>query len=164
MLHYLFKVGVWLKGLNGLLDTLGGLILLVVSPTALSQFTQLLTREELSEDPRDFVANTLLHLVQNLSVDAKLFGGLYLLSHGVIKLGLAVALLKNKLWAYPLAIGFIGLFMLYQVYRLSLGYSLGLVLLTIFDVVVVYLIWHEYRTVVRHRAQPRASLPNTNGN
>ena len=34
-----------------------------------------------------------------------LFGAVYLLTHGLVKVVLVVALLLNKLWAYPWMIG-----------------------------------------------------------
>ena len=36
-------------------------------------------------------------------------------------------------------------FIVYQLYRLSYDASVGLLLLTLFDIVVVGLTWHEYR-------------------
>ena len=65
-----------------------------------------------------------------------LFGGLYLLSHGVVKIVLATALLRNKLWAYPWMIGFLGVFVIYQLYRIALIPTVGLIALTVFDVFI----------------------------
>jgi uncharacterized membrane protein len=70
------------------------------------------------------------------------------LSHGIVKLFLVVGLLRNKLWAYPAAIVVFVLFIAYQLYRLSSAPSPLLVLLTVFDVVVIGLTWHEYRIVL----------------
>ena len=72
---------------------------------------------------------------------------LYLLSHGIVKLFAVVALLKNKLWGYPLSIVVFGGFVLYQIYRFTLTGAIGLIALTIFDLVVIWLIWLEYRAV-----------------
>jgi uncharacterized membrane protein len=55
------------------------------------------------------------------------------------------ALLKNQLWAYPWTIAFLGVFIVYQVYRLSLKASVGLAALTIFDAVIAWLTYREYR-------------------
>jgi uncharacterized membrane protein len=74
-----------------------------------------------------------------------LFGAIYLLAHGLVKVILVAALLKNQLWAYPWTIGFLGVFIVYQLYRLSLKPSVGLTALTIFDAVIVWLTWREYR-------------------
>jgi uncharacterized membrane protein len=74
-----------------------------------------------------------------------LFGAVYLLAHGLVKVILVGALLKNQLWAYPWTIVFLGVFIVYQLYRLSLKPSVGLTALTIFDAVIAWLTYREYR-------------------
>ena len=55
------------------------------------------------------------------------------------------ALLKNQRWAYPWTIGFLGVFIVYQLYRLSFQPSVGLTVLTIFDAAIAWLTYREYR-------------------
>ena len=55
-------------------------------------------------------------------------------------------------WAYPLLIALLLVFIVYQVYRLSYKVSFGLVVLTLFDVLVVWLTWREYRIKRRVRS------------
>jgi len=105
----------------------------------------ILTQEELLEDPRDLVANFLLHSAQNLSVSTQRFMALYLLAHGSVKLWLIVGLLREKLWYYPTAIVVFSLFIFYQLYRFTFTHSMWLVLITAIDVVVITLTWHEYK-------------------
>jgi uncharacterized membrane protein len=104
----------------------------------------------LIEDPQDFVATHLLNMAQGFSVSTKNFYVFYLLSHGVVKLFLVAGLLKNKVWAYPASLVVLAVFIAYQIYRFTYTQSPGLVLLTIFDLLVMYLIWHEYQLVRRH--------------
>jgi len=59
-------------------------------------------------------------------------------------------LLRNKLWAYPVSLVVLGLFIVYQLYRFSYTHGFGLIVLTVFDVFVMGLIWREYRLVRRH--------------
>jgi len=80
-------------------------------------------------------------------VSGKHFMAIYLLSHGVVKMFAVVALLKNKLWGYPLSIVIFGGFIVYQIYRFTLTGGIGLIALTVFDLVVICLIWLEYRAV-----------------
>jgi uncharacterized membrane protein len=58
----------------------------------------------------------------------------------------------NRLWAYPLAIFVFGAFAVYQVFRLERVYSIGLLLLTISDVVIIWLTLLEYRDQKRLHA------------
>jgi uncharacterized membrane protein len=62
-----------------------------------------------------------------------------------VKVTLVIALLRNKLWAYPWMIAVLLAFIAYQVYLIVLGPSPGLVALTVFDVLIVVLTWREYR-------------------
>ena len=73
-----------------------------------------------------------------------LFGAIYLLAHGIVKVALVTALLLNKLWAYPWMIMVLILFIGYQLYRIALHPTVGMVALTIFDLVIVVLTGREY--------------------
>ena len=55
-LHVAFEIGVILKGLNGLLELIGGTLLLLFPPSAIQRFVVGLTHNELSRDPNDFIA------------------------------------------------------------------------------------------------------------
>jgi uncharacterized membrane protein len=144
-LDRLFEIGIIGKGLNGLAVLLGGLLLLLANPAGIRHVAALLTQDELSEDPHDFIASHLLHTANGLTGSAVIFGAVYLLLHGAVKVVLVIALLLNKLWAYPSMIIVLLIFIGYQVYRIALQPSAGLVALTTFDVVIVALTWREYR-------------------
>jgi uncharacterized membrane protein len=97
------------------------------------------------EDPNDFLATHLQNFTSTISPQTQTFAALYLLSHGVIKAVLVVGLLRNKLWAYPASLAVLALFVAYQVIKFLSSHSIALALLTLFDLVVMWLIWHEYR-------------------
>ncbi len=145
----LFRFGIFLKAVDGVLEITGGTLLLLISKETLNDIVIFLTQHELSEDPNDLVANYLVHAVQHLSTSTKQFGAFYLLFHGALKIFLVVGLFRDRLWAYPSAMIFLVAFIGYQLYRYSLTHSVALILLTIFDAVIVFLIWHEYRYLKR---------------
>ena len=151
-----FAVGVIGKGLNGAVELVGGLLLLFVTPDQLRATAVSWTRGELSEDPRDVVASYVLHTADGLTGPAVLFGAIYLLAHGIVKVVLVVALLLNKLWAYPAMIVVLLLFIGYQLYRIALNPTAGLIALTVFDIVIVFLTWREYRRLRRPSARAAA--------
>jgi len=68
----------------------------------------------------------------------------FLLSHGSVKLALVLAVMRGFAWAYPAFLGALGLLIGYQTYQLWHDFSVGLTALTIFDVLVFVLTWHEY--------------------
>jgi len=152
----LFRIGIGLKGLDGILEITGGLLLEILGTRAVSTAVTFLTQHELSEDPHDFLANIFVRFSDHLQVGTVHFAAMYLLVHGLVKIGLAAALLKERLWAFPMGMGFLGLFILYQLYRFNFTHGIGLGLLTILDAGVLLLVWREYlalRSSVREESQ-----------
>lgn len=118
--HVAFEVGVILKGLNGLFELIGGVVMLVSPPAAVAH---------------------------HLSRHDQVFAAIYMLSHGVIKAVLVYALLKEKLWAFPWAIAIFAAFGVYQMIRYVKEPSVWLIVLTVLDVFVIVLTWAEWRRV-----------------
>lgn len=56
-----------IKGIDGVAEVLGGVLLLLVSPESISRAVAALTQHELSEDPRDFIATDLLRAANEIS-------------------------------------------------------------------------------------------------
>lgn len=140
-----FDVSVILKGLVSFLEVVAGVVALFVPVSVLTDFLLNLAGGELVEQPGDLLAQTVVHAAQQLSLTSGTFIAVYLLSRGLIKLLLVVALLRNQLWAYPVSLVVLGAFVAYQAYQFGIGHSLFIVLLTIFDLIVMYFIWREWR-------------------
>jgi uncharacterized membrane protein len=157
-----FKIGLILKGLDGILEVAGGLLLLFLSPHAIEQIARTLTAHELREDPHDFIASHVLHTASHLTTSTPLYGAIYLLAHGVTKIVLVALVLRNKLWAYPWLIGLLLAFIAYQLYQITaIRFSVGLTALTVFDAVLAWLTWREYQSkkTRRHRVKARTGPP-----
>lgn len=148
--HQLFELSVLLKGAHAVIECIGGILLALTSQATIVATVAYLTQEELSDDRSDLVATHVLNWAQNLSIATEHFYAFYLLSHGIVKLGLVAGLLMKKVWAYPASLAVMSLFIAYQIYRYSYTHSVGLIALTVFDLVVLWLIWHEYRLLRRH--------------
>ena len=157
LLDRAFLIGIVLKGLDGVLEVAGGALLLLVSPSTIDRFTRILTQHELSEDPHDYLANHLLHATGELTGATLIFGAVYLLSHGLVKVLLVAFLLRNKIWAYPWMIAFLIAFIVYQLYRMTFAPSIGLAVLTAFDAIVTWLTIREYQRQRALRSAPRVS-------
>jgi uncharacterized membrane protein len=160
VLHVTFEWALFFKGVFAVAETVTGIGAFLVTNSMLLDAARALTREELIEDPRDLVANYVLSAAQHFSGSTAHFLGLYLISHGAIKLGLILALWRQRLAAYPLAIIVFGSFIVYQLYRFAITRSVGLVVLTAVDALVIALTWHEYRYL--RAASPRSqAAPKT---
>lgn len=143
--HIGFEIGLLFKGIDGILEIIGGILLIFLNPDRLSRLTRFLTQRELSEDPMDKVANALIAFSHSFSIGTQNFGIVYLISHGLIKFFIIFLLWRKKLWAYPFGIFSLVLFILYQLYRYNLDHSIWLILLTILDTIMIILTFLEYR-------------------
>lgn len=145
-LHRLFEVGVLLKGINAILELLFGGLLLFVN---VGGIVKQLAANELVEDPDSFLAHHFSSFAGALSPHAQFLSALYLLSHGIIKVVLVWGLLRDKLWAYPASLAVLALFVAYQSITFVRTHSIGMLLLTVFDLTLMWLIYHEYRRHAR---------------
>lgn len=145
--HDAFDIGMYLKLTNATLEILGGFVFLFAKPSTLNILVLRLTQHELVQDPHDLVANFLRHQAAHLSINAQFFTAIFLLSHGVIKTLLIVALLRRKLWAYPSAIFVFSGFIAYQMYQYAVGGSVWLIALSLVDLIVVILTYTEYNNI-----------------
>lgn len=110
----LFTVGIIFTGLGGALELTGGTLLLFVAPEKIKHQAILFTQPDLTEDLDDFIANHMLRGAAGLTGHVVFFGALHLWAHGIVKVVLAVALLREKLWAYPWMITVVVIFIIYQ--------------------------------------------------
>ena len=144
-----FRISLYLKAADGLLESLGGVVLLFLKPERINSLANFLTHSELSTDPQDFIANHILKTAHGLTTASLIFGGVYLFSHGLLKIGLVIEVLRGRMWAYVALIIVTAGFVIYQLYRLSQKFSVSLVALTLFDILVIYLTQKEYRKRLR---------------
>lgn len=140
-----YEFSIILKAIGGLIEMASGLALLFISPLQIHSFIAAITRSELLEDPHDFIASHLTMWSNHLGVHSTIFGAVYLLSHGILKIFIVGALLFKKQWAYPAAIIVFSGFAVYQIYATFAKASIGYALLTVYDLFVIYLVWLEYK-------------------
>ena len=144
-LHWLFEAGVIIKGINGFLELVGGFLLLITSTEQLNTLVVSFTQQEFSGDPDDAVATMLVTFVSHLQIGTKTFGAVYLIGHGILKIFLVYHLLKERLWVFPVAIGVMEAFALYQLYRIGIHHSFVLKVFTSLDILVIGFIWNEWK-------------------
>lgn len=145
-----FDISVLIKGLVSFVEVVAGVLIFFIPVSTVTDYIIRIAEGDMAEISGDVISDMVVHSAQQLSLVGGTFIAFYLLSRGLIKLVLVVALLKNQLWAYPVSLGVLFLFVLYQIYQISLDHSIFLVLLTLFDLVVMYFIWREYQVLRRH--------------
>lgn len=146
-IHRLFEVGVTLKALHAVFELALGAAILAVSPVAVSDYFVRLALQLQSRGSAAFLVNFLLDLARAVQRGGQHFAGIYLIVVGLINMVLAIGLLTGALWSYPAALAALALLMSYQMYRYTHTHSIVLIALTLFDAVVWFLVWHEYRVL-----------------
>lgn len=147
LLDKAYEIGIIIKGVDGVLELVGGLLVLTISPHTVNGITNFLTQDALQENPHNFIAVHIAKAGHHLASGHNLFAAAFLLTHGLVKVVLVACLLLNKLWAYPWALVILGLFLVYQIYLLITQPSFGMAFLSVLDVVIIYLINREWQQV-----------------
>jgi len=147
--HEFFVISICIKTLTGLMETASGFLILWMSPAGLTLVLNRLSRGGNLEGPADFFLDYAHQYLHVITSSTKVFAGLYILSHGLINLVLVAGLIKEKTWAYLVAIGALISFMSYQLIRIAMNHSIPLAVLTGFDVFFVIILWHEYNYLTR---------------
>jgi uncharacterized membrane protein len=150
-IYELFRISIVLKGLISIAEVIVGALILFTPSAWIVALAARLAAGAALQGGGAILSRIALELSTFTAATAT-FLGLYLLSRGLIKTVLITGLFKNQLWAFPASIGVLGLFLIYQFYQIITVPSIFVVGLTIFDLVVLYLIWREYRILRTHLA------------
>ena len=148
-IHFVFEVSLISKAIFASLEILSGVLVYIISPSVLSRFLISLTESDLFDTKPDALVIYLTRTAESISIGSTHFAAFYLLSHGAVKLFLIIGLFRKKLWFYPASMFVFGVFIIYQLYRFNFTHSYWLLVLTILDILVIWLTWHEYNFLKR---------------
>jgi uncharacterized membrane protein len=154
----LFRLAIAVKGVDGAAQLLGGLMLLLVSGSAVTGLVNAIVTRDLLGDPNGVLARHLQTAAENFTGGGtRTFAVAYLLAHGLVKLGLVLALAREIGPAYPVAVVVLAAFVVYEVVRAIHTHSIALVLFAALDVLIIVLVVREYGRLRRER--PAAGAP-----
>lgn len=149
--HNLFKITIFLKGVAGFFEILGGIILLFFATKPFEYVLDLVLSHELVSYRGDLIADALHSFVSNISRNFQIFGAIALLAFGAINLLLVFGLWRRKLWAFPAASVILLALILYQIYKVYISQAVPMVAFIVFDIAVLVLILNEYRYhIIQH--------------
>lgn len=143
----LLRVAVLVKGLDGAAELVVAIVLLLVPQQALHRLVADVVTRDLLGPPDGTLARHVVAGTAEFASGNRTFVLAYLALHGLVKLALAVALLREWRAAYPAAVAVLGIFVVYEVYRATQTGSVLLPFLAAFDVAVIVLVWREYRAL-----------------
>jgi uncharacterized membrane protein len=149
-----FWITVGVKTGNGLLEVIGGIVLLLAPRPLARQLGRWLLHLGIIERFQDPLTRVVAELLHFITPNLRLFYGSYLLIHGLANIIMVISLAMKKVWGYYFTFVFIGLLTLYQAVRLFHHSSLILVILTILDIAFLVLTYHQYKRFLRtHQAK-----------
>jgi uncharacterized membrane protein len=151
-IYQLFKWSILIKGAISVAEVIVGTLVMFIPVSVIMWMANYIVENIFAGNTENFFAAEIISNAEALAGIGTLIIGAYLIARGGIKLGLIIGLLKNKLWAYPWSLIVIGLLVVFQVFELIKTLHLGIIFVTIFDLVVMYLIWREWNIVKRHLA------------
>ena len=138
------------KGAQAFLEIVAGVLFAFVSTNAITTFVFAIAHSELVETPKDIFSTLLTKGLDQFSAAGKYFLVLYLLSHGIIKLVIIIGLFLKKKWSYPAALIGFGALIIYQSYEIGIKQSLLLIVFTLIDIVILWLIVREHNVPKRY--------------
>jgi len=140
----LFLAAVISKGFDGLLEFLAGVILLTLGVAYIKHIAWVWASHRMFEHPNSRVAPHIQNAANNLTTHEKTFAGVYLILHGSLKAGLAIGMIREIRWVYPVAAVTISAFIGYQISRLAEHFNWILLVLTCLDGLIVVMIVIDY--------------------
>ena len=147
-IFWIFEYSLLIKVINSIWEI--GLGLLIFFDKDLKQTIDSFTQNQLARRPHNYLVRNTEHFVSNISGATMKYISIYLILQALVKIFLITGIMKKKLWAYHAAIYAFFLFILYQLYRYLHTHSPILIILSIFDVITILLIQHEYKRVRKH--------------
>lgn len=153
-LRIAFLAAVAIKGIDGLVETIAGIAVATLGTKSIYDLVIQLTAPELDLHPESKTVHLLRHGAASLAHSSSRFLIVWLLLHGILKLALAIELLRDKSWIFPVAAVILSGFVAYMTYRLVGHYSTWLLAFALFDLVTVGLVLNEWRSFRSRRAQP----------
>lgn len=147
IIHDAFLVSLTIKAINGVVETLGGLAVLLIGHQRVLNVVQSIAHRELVEDPDDHLATSMIQWATHFSSGAQEAVAAYLLAHGILKLFVVYNVMRGRRWAYPTAVTVFSGFAIYQAVLWIEHPGWTLAALTVFDVLIVVLTLLEWRVV-----------------
>ena len=149
--HILFLITIAIKGIDGLVETVLGVLIAVAGPDRLFFFIAQFTTPDLEFNPSNHIARAIQNGAAGLARTAG-FAVFYLLMHGIVKVGIAVNLLRDRRWIFAPASVILAGFVAYLGYHAAMHRSLWSLSFALFDLFTLALVINEWIRV-RSRAQ-----------
>jgi uncharacterized membrane protein len=150
--HGAFLVAIGIKGFDGAIETVFGLIVLIAGPQWIYSWAMWTIAPDLATHLAGHLGHASAHIVQHGAgafVQSSTFVTVYLLSHGSLKLALAIFLFLEQRWIFPVAAIVLSGFVVYMTHRAMLHWSVWLAAFAMLDALTLALVLNEWRQPIR---------------
>lgn len=141
----LFQVSMWWRIIYGILRVILGIAFLKLIGVQVSEFIRIIMSHELTQDVNDVVFNKIYFMFEKHDFTIGYFIAGYFIFWGSVDILLSLSLLHKVRIAYPISMGLISMFILYSTFRFSYTHSLVLLGIIGIDIIILYLIYREYK-------------------
>ncbi|MGA9796891.1 MAG: DUF2127 domain-containing protein [Rhizomicrobium sp.] len=150
--HDAYLIAIALKGFDGAVELLLGIAVAVIGGHGLYDLLIDYIAPELDSHQRPHAAHFIRHSAAGL-MHAHEFLIVYLLAHGILKLGIAIGLFRERAeWIFPVGSAVLVGFIVYMSLRLTTHWSYWLLAFALFDVLTLLLVLNEWRNQHKLRA------------
>ena len=148
--HIAYIVTIAVKGFDGGLETLAGLVIWLTGPQRLYRWVVRVTAPELYDGNHVKAVHAIRRGAEHLALTGGHFVVFYLLVHGILKLTLCVVLLREGgRWVFPVGTFILTSFIAFMCYRLSEEWSNWVLGFALFDALTLALVLVEWRKRTR---------------
>jgi len=147
--HRIYLLSLWVKVVFAVVELTCGLAVYFVTVPQVRKLTSWILHLRIFADGHDRRTVIAQQVLGNLPMSAKTFLAVYLVLHGMLKIGLVAGLLSGKRWAYPLGLFGLGAFVLYQFYHYARHGNSIILVLAAFDIFIMWMVWKEWREKVK---------------
>lgn len=143
--HRAYLAAILIKGFDGALEALLGMTILFSGAERLNEWVIRFAAPELTG--RHPAIHALQRGAERLAEGPHAFIVFYLLVHGLLKLGIVLALLRGGgRWLFPVASLILAGFVLYMSWRLAIHWSGWILGFALFDLLTLSLVLNEWRS------------------
>lgn len=137
----------WWRIFYGGLRIILGLALLRVIGEPLIDIVTTVMEYELLQNTPDVLFSLISHTLSEHQFSVTYFLAFYFIFWGSVDAILSHHMLRDDIWAFPIALVLIGLFIIYSIFRFTYTHSLMLLAVIFMDIVIMWLVYQEYRRI-----------------
>jgi uncharacterized membrane protein len=143
--HLAYLATLIVKGFDGALEILSGLVILLTGPQRIYRWVVRVTAPELYDGSHIAAVHAIRRGAEHLATTGAHFVEFYLVVHGLLKLGLVIVLLRGGgRWIFPVGAVILVGFITFMSWRLSEQWSDWLLGFALFDVLTLALVLNEW--------------------